>query len=149
MWHSAWGHVTDPAAIRLSHIVSAAKSLTLVVSAGRQSAACPQCGCSSARVHSRYTRCVADLPWHGIAVRLELHTRRFFCMSEVCRRRIFCERLPSVVAASARKTARLISALELIGFALGGEAGARLARQLGLAVSPDTLDVPKNNSHFW
>jgi transposase len=29
--------------------------------------------------------------------------------------------------------------MELIGFALGGEAGARLARELGLNVSPDTL----------
>ena len=39
----------------------------------------------------------------------------------------------------ARKTARLTAALELIGFAVGGEAGARLARELGLLVSPDTL----------
>ncbi len=131
--------LADPTAIRLTHIVSADKSLTLVVSAGRLSAGCPKCGCTSVRVHSHYTRRVADLPWHGVAVRLELHTRRFFCVSELCQRRIFCERLPSVVAASARKTARLISAIELIGFALGGEAGARLARELGLSVSPDTL----------
>ena len=39
----------------------------------------------------------------------------------------------------ARKTVQLNVALELIGFAIGGEAGARLARGLGLAVSPDTL----------
>lgn len=131
--------LADPAAIRLTHIVSSDKSLTLVVSTERLSADCPQCGCTSVRVHSRYTRRVADLPWHGVAVRLELHTRRFFCVSELCQRRVFCERLPSVVAAYARKTARLISTLELIGFALGGEAGARLARELGLSVSPDTL----------
>ncbi|HKC62233.1 MAG TPA: hypothetical protein VKB86_01285 [Pyrinomonadaceae bacterium] len=31
------------------------------------------------------------------------------------------------------------AALEMIGFAVGGEAGARLARELGLTVSPDTL----------
>jgi transposase len=34
---------------------------------------------------------------------------------------------------------RLTAALELIGFALGGEAGAQLARELSLTVSPDTL----------
>lgn len=34
---------------------------------------------------------------------------------------------------------RLNTALELIGFALGGEAGARLAGKLGITVSPDTL----------
>jgi transposase len=33
----------------------------------------------------------------------------------------------------------LNAALELIGFALGGEAGARLARELGLGVNPDIL----------
>ncbi len=131
--------LADPAAIHLTHITSAAKSLTLVVCTNRRSAMCPQCGGASARVHSRYTRCVADLPWHGVSVRLELHTRRFFCVSELCQRRVFCERLPSVVATYARKTARLTTLVELIGFALGGEAGARLARQLGLAVSPDTL----------
>ena len=36
-------------------------------------------------------------------------------------------------------TDRRTEALEWIAFALGGEAGARLARELGLLVSPDTL----------
>ncbi len=39
----------------------------------------------------------------------------------------------------ARRTDRQREALELIGFALGGEAGARLAVELGLPTSPDTL----------
>ncbi|MEJ7617319.1 MAG: ISL3 family transposase, partial [Pyrinomonadaceae bacterium] len=131
--------LADPEAIRLDHIVSAEKSVTLVVTAGQPGARCPRCAVSSARVHSLYTRCVADLPWHGVAVRLELHARRFVCTTECCQQRIFCERLPSVVAAYARKTSRLTVALELIGFALGGEAGARLARQLGMHTSPDAL----------
>jgi len=90
-------------------------------------------------VHSRYVRTVADLPWQGVAVKLELHARRFHCENILCVTSIFCERLPSVVAHYARKTVRLNAALELIGFAMGGEAGARLARELGLIVSPDTL----------
>jgi len=43
------------------------------------------------------------------------------------------------VAAHARKTARLEEALTMIAFELGGEAGARLARELGLPVSLDAL----------
>ncbi len=39
----------------------------------------------------------------------------------------------------ARGTDRQREALEWIAFALGGEAGAQLARELGLIVSPDTL----------
>jgi len=38
-----------------------------------------------------------------------------------------------------RRTTRQHQALEEIAFALGGEAGARLAAQLGLTISPDTL----------
>jgi transposase len=43
------------------------------------------------------------------------------------------------VAPYARRTSRLGDALRLIGFALGGEAGARTAAQLGMPTSPDTL----------
>ncbi len=84
-------------------------------------------------------RQVADLPWQGVSVRLELHTRRFRCLNDLCERSIFCERIPSVVAHYARQTSRLTSALELIGFAIGGEGGARVAHELAMAASPDTL----------
>ena len=70
----------------------------LVVHTTAESATCPHCRHASSRVHSRYIRRVADLPWHGILVRLELHTRRFRCRNSLCTQRIFCERLPRVVA---------------------------------------------------
>lgn len=62
--------------------------------------------------------------------------RKFFCDVPSCERRIFAERLEDVARAYARTTDRQREALEWIAFALGGEAGARLARQLGLIVSP-------------
>jgi hypothetical protein len=43
------------------------------------------------------------------------------------------------IAARARKTGRLEAALLAIALELGGEVGARLARQLGLRVSADVL----------
>ena len=91
------------------------------------------------RVHSRYVRRVADLPWHGVSVRLELHARKFFCDDQACSRRVFTERLPRVVAPHARRTRRLNEALTLLAFALGGEAGARTAAELGMAAGADTL----------
>ncbi len=84
-------------------------------------------------------RAIADLPWMGCAVHLELHVRRFFCCNPVCARHIFTERLPTVVAPYARCTTRLTDVFTLIGFALGGEAGKRLVQGMGLASSPDTL----------
>lgn len=128
-----------PDTIRLDCIRPSLSAITLVVKTTAAQALCPRCQRRSSRLHSRYVRRVADLPWHGVTVRLELHTRRFRCLNSLCTQRIFCERLPRVVAHYARKTVRLNAALELIGFATGGEAGARLARELGLSVSPDTL----------
>ena len=100
---------------------------------------CPVCTQETARLHSHYGRTVADLPWGGRRVRLFLNVRKFRCPQQRCPRKIFTERLPSVVESYARKTVRLHEVLELVGFALGGEAGARLIRRLGMTASPSTL----------
>ena len=131
--------LADPEAVRLDCIRPSLNVITLVVTTTSAQANCLRCQRRSSRVHSRYVRRVADLPWNGVAVKLELHTKRFRCQNSLCIQQIFCERLSRVVAHYARKTARLNIALELIGFALGGESGAHLASELGLKVSPDTL----------
>ena len=131
--------LADPNAIGLEGFISNADAITMVVRCSQKSGYCPVCSESSNSFHSNYIRRVADLPWHGVRVRLELHTRKFRCRNELCPRRIFCERLPNVAAAYARKTVRLNSALTVLAFALGGDAGARTAVGLGLSVSGDTL----------
>jgi transposase len=131
--------LADPEATRLEKIIQHPSSLTLVVKATRQQAECPRCHRPSTRIHSYYSRAVADLPWHGVAVKLELRSRRFRCRNGLCLTRVFCERLPRVVAHYGRKTVRLDDALRLIGFLLGGEAGSRATLKLAMTVSPDTL----------
>src|SRR5215216_7878573 len=79
---------------------------------------------------------ISDLPWAGVAVRLRVSVRKFFCDNATCLRRICSERLADVAAVSARRTTRQQESLTAIAFALGGEAGARLAGQLGLPISP-------------
>jgi len=115
------------------------QSLRAIVATTSSGALCPLCQCRSESIHSRYVRCVADLPWAGWTVRLELHVRRFFCQNQDCQRRIFTERLPEVVAPYARRTMRLADLLTLIGFALGGEAGSYLVERMGLEIAPETL----------
>ena len=100
---------------------------------------CPLCKQPSHRIHGCYTRRLSDLPWCGTPVRLRVRVRKFFCDEPSCERKIFAERLDNVARLHARSTGRQREALEWIAFALGGEAGARLARELGLLVSPDTL----------
>ncbi len=71
--------------------------------------------------------------------RLLLWTRRFFCDAPDCVRRIFTERLPGVAIPYAHRTDRLREWFTHVSFALGGEAGGRLLRALGVPVSGDTL----------
>jgi transposase len=123
----------------LEQTLSDSALITIVVRTCRSTAACPDCSHSSQRVHSRYIRTIADLPWQGVRVRFRLHTRRFFCDQPSCPRQTFSERLPDTVAPYARRTLRLNEALRTIGFALGGEAGSRLAERLSLTTSPATL----------
>lgn len=131
--------LADPSAISLEAFVSRQNLIIVRVRAVQKTVCCPLCNEPSSSLHSRYVRQVADLPWHDVAVRLELNTRKFRCRNELCRRRIFCERLPKVVRSYARQTVRLNSALTLLAFALGGEAGARTASDLSLTVGGDTL----------
>jgi len=114
-------------------------SLCMVLRTAGTSARCPCCSKSSYRIHSRYKRTIANLPWEDIPVRIELRARRFFCASLDCEQRIFTERLPQTVARHGRRTCRLGESLGRIVMALGGGAGSRLAWQLGILASGSTL----------
>jgi transposase len=129
----------DPASLHLEAIHPERDTITIVLRTCRPTVVCPECGELTRRVHSWYQRTLADLPWQGLAVHFRLWTRRWHCTNLACSRRIFTERLPDVVAPSARRTLRLTAVVEAIAFALGGEAGARLLQTLGLPRSPDTL----------
>jgi transposase len=119
--------------------VRADANIILVAKTSASTARCPVCGKQSARVHSRYTRTLADLPWQGVPVTVRLHVRRFFCDEAACERAIFAERVPGVAARYGRRTECLDDWLTHVSFALGGEAGARLLKDLGVLVSGDTL----------
>jgi transposase len=129
----------DPTCLHLKLLDASETAITAVVTTTSEEAECPLCHRRSARIHSRYARSVADLPWMGCAVRMALHVRRFFCSNPECARQIFTERLPGVVEPYGRRTTRLTDVFTLIGFALGGEAGQRLVAGMGLETSPDTL----------
>src|SRR5215207_164970 len=113
--------------------------LVAILRSTAPAASCPLCGSASTSIHSHYRRAPADLPWGGYPVKLVLRVRKFFCKAPSCERRIFTERLPGVVAPRARTTERLTVLLQAVAFALGGEAGARLAKCIGLTTSPATL----------
>jgi transposase len=131
--------VPDPSRLDLLSLVAESPPITLIMRTCGDSARCPLCGRASARVHSHYQRPRADLPWAGIAARILLWTRRFFCDTPDCQRRIFTERLASGAAPHARCTERLRAWLRRVAFAVGGDPGARLLHQLGIPVCGDTV----------
>jgi transposase len=131
-------HELLPKGLDLQSLTIETGRVSIRVSSGTRGSVCPLCGRTSSRVHSRYSRTVSDLPWHGTSVMLAVRARRFFCDESSCERKIFCERLEEV-AARARKTVRLEGALLAIALELGGRAGARLALELGIVAARDTL----------
>lgn len=115
------------------------RQIFMELAANTADSACPLCNKKSRKVHSRYRRHLADLPWADVPVSISLQVRRFFCPNENCSRVIFCERLPGVVAPWARRTERLVRAQRAIGLALGGAAGARLSAILMIKAGVDLL----------
>jgi transposase len=128
-----------PSLLQIDYLVASDVLITVVARTCKPEATCPGCGRTATRVQSRYTRRLADLPWHGIPVRLQLRLRRFFCDQRQCPTVIFTERIPALAEPYSRRTRRQAQTLDQIGYALGGEAGARLAASLGISVSADTV----------
>lgn len=140
--------LADPAALHLQYFVSASCSITLVLQAIQPQPSCPKCHRPASSLPSHYQRTLADLPWHGVPIKLQLQTRKFPCCNPHCPRKVFCERLPTVAAAYARHPVRLNAALTLMAFALGGQAGARTACGLNLPLSGDPLSRRMRRSAF-
>lgn len=113
--------------------------MMIAVGAVAKAAECPDCGVASTHIHSRYLRTLRDVPWQGVRVQMRLRTRRFYCRTRDCQRKVFTERFATLARTYSRQTMRHQTALQWIGYALGGEAGIRLAAKLGIETSADTI----------
>lgn len=101
--------------------------------------ACPLCAQPSSRIHSHYSRTLADLPWANVPVQISIHARRFFCDEAGCPRQIFVERVPTLANAWARRTLRLAEVQRELGLVAGGVGGARLSEKLACPAGIDLL----------
>ena len=84
----------------LETIESTQVILTINLSSTSDTAQCPLCGYTSAKIQSRYQRKLNDLPWANHSVQFILQTHRFFCHNPNCERKVFCERLDQLTSAS-------------------------------------------------
>ena len=127
------------AGMRVERRVEEDGSVGIEASPTATGATCPGCGHASERVHSRYARTLRDLPACGRPARVRLRMRRFVCGAAACPRRTFAEQVVGATAPHRRATVRLEAVLAAFCVALGGEAGARLAGRIGVAVGGDAL----------
>lgn len=113
--------------------------LTVTLVLTQVSPCCPLCGRAARRVHSCYTRRVADLPCGGQAIRLLIQVRKYFCEETTCPRKIFAERLSPFVDPFARVSKRLFQIVQILGLATGGRLGVRVTDRVGIQTSRQTI----------
>lgn len=128
-----------PNLLRLEKLVFQAGQIIFFVRSIQAKTDCPRCRETAFRVHSRYERLIADLPWAGIGVQIRLQVRRLFCQNDICRQSIFCERIPEVAERYGRQTIRLNQTIRHLGLTAGGEAGKKAANETGINISADTI----------
>ena len=116
--------------------VAVAAGLLLVMARARApEAACPKCGTVLGRVHSRYSRRLADAAIGGRQVEILLAVRRFFCPAPGCRRRTFAEQVDGLTPLRAEDPAAGRGAGEHRGGA-GGPGGIAACRRAGRSCEP-------------
>ena len=128
-----------PNLLRLEKLVFQAGHITFFVRSIQTKTDCPRCRYPAFRVHSRYERLIADLPWAGIRAQIRLKARRFLCQNENCKQSIFCERIPDVAERYGRQTIRLNQTIRHLGLTAGGENGKKAANETGIHISADTI----------
>lgn len=114
-------------------------AIRLTMHSVQVTSACPLCARPSSRIHSHYSRTLADLPWANVPVQIVLRVRRFFCDEAACPRRVFVERLPTLAGPWARRTQRLATVQRELGLVAGGVGGARLSEKLACPAGVDLL----------
>ncbi len=83
-----------PAHLLVEDVLIEDHVLTLVITSTLPEMPCPDCHQPSNRMHSRYTRRLADLPCQRRAVQLLIQVRRFFCDAPTCSRKTEARSIP-------------------------------------------------------
>ncbi|MYY49931.1 transposase family protein [Elizabethkingia anophelis] len=90
----------------------------LYVQSRTLSAICPNCCTPSKKIHSCYTRKIADLPVFGKISVIFLRSRKFYCRQAECPYKVFSERFEHHFKPYRRKTDRLESKIQQLGLLL-------------------------------
>ncbi|WP_234334679.1 ISL3 family transposase [Streptomyces sp. NRRL B-1347] len=122
-------------AVRVERVWSAGGVVRVAACTRELTVACPDCGRGSVRVHSRYSRTLADVAAGGRPVLVSLTVRRLFCDAPRCGRRTFAEQVKGLTVRYQRRSPLLQQLVEMAAVLLAGRGGARLLRILKTPLS--------------
>ncbi len=100
---------------------------------------CPYCCHSSHRVHSRYTRTIADLSILGHPVIITLEVRKFFCDNPQCKKKTFAEQPGDEIFRYRRRTRRCEMVVTQHGLSQSSGSAQKLLKSIGITLSGDTI----------
>lgn len=118
---------------------SVQEELRIYVQSTTESATCPNCCIPSKRIHSYYTRKIADLPVFGKTSLIFLRSRKFYCRQEECPFKVFTERFDHYFRPYRRKTDRLENKIRELGLLAGGRPAERICRLVSMTSSDTTI----------
>lgn len=128
-----------PEGLQVAQIHITESGLLVDVAATAPLSQCPLCAQASDSIHCHYRRILHDVPCAGRRVQLCVTVRKFTCRNPLCERKVFTERIPSLMKPWARMTIRCDQHITALGLATSGKAGARLAARLGMLTTRQTI----------
>lgn len=134
-WTDLLPHFPD---LLVQTIQETGHQLTITLVSTRLSDICPSCQTCSQAGHGWFTRRIHSLPCSGCAVVFLVQAHRFRCPNPACPRKTFLEDLCALAARYQRRTQAAKGLLHSLGAVAGGQAGARLAREMQLPTSRST-----------
>jgi len=113
---------------------------TLIINVERKSknSICPDCGKKSAKVNTRYTREIKDLPVQEDKVVLIIQARIFDCVNKKCIRKRFAERF-DFIEKKARMTSRLKNRIIEDSKGMSARAAKKSINEGLVNISDDTI----------
>ena len=103
------------------------------------SAICPYCQKESSKVHSRYIRCITDLPILGRTCVLHVGVRKFFCNNNHCGHKTFSEQPGNELFRYRRRTRRCELHVLRTGITCSSNKASTLLAYSGIPVCNTTV----------
>ncbi len=130
--------LVDIPKIKVSKIEFKPPVIHIYASLSGKRAKCTECKKNSYSVHDRYERRITDLPVFEYHSKIILTVRKFKCLNDKCKRKVFTEQNNNILP-YARRTERVTRLLSDIAIDMSTGSGHVLSEKLQIKVSRSTL----------